>query len=110
MNQARQNAFIAAMVDAEERFFGPELGKRRLILQSLVVDLAYHGHRIGRALVEWGLQKAQEEGLAAHLTSSPIGRRLYGMVGFQEVGIVKVKVEGEDEVVTIPAMVWLPRG
>jgi hypothetical protein len=59
-------------------------------------------------LVKWGLEKAERERLAVTLFSSPMGLMLYARLGFKEVTTVHVQVEGEEEAIDLPAMVWTP--
>lgn len=41
---------------------------------------------IGRKLVQWGLDRSEEEGVAAVLEASDAGKGLYEKMGFAEVG------------------------
>ncbi len=56
-------------------------------------------------LCRWGLDKAREEGLAVTLFASGMGKVLYEKLGFKQVGVAHVQVDGEEEEINIPAMV-----
>ena len=59
----------------------------------------------GKALCQWGLEKAKREAWTVTLFSSPMGKRLYAKLGFREVGSFRTQVEGEAEWLDISAMV-----
>lgn len=52
------------------------------------------------------MTRAKEQGKAVTLFASPMGERVYRRLGFREIGVVAVQVEGEEEKVEIPALVW----
>ena len=51
------------------------------------------------------MNKAREEGLAVTLFATGIGKMLYEKLGFEQLGVVHVEVDGEEEDLNIPAMV-----
>ncbi|KAF1964921.1 hypothetical protein BU23DRAFT_41487 [Bimuria novae-zelandiae CBS 107.79] len=56
-----------------------------LKLDSLVTHPEHHRRGAGRMLLEWGLNKADEEGCRIYLDATPVGLRLYKQAGFQVV-------------------------
>ena len=56
-------------------------------------------------LCRWGMAKAREEGSTVTLFASVIGKMLYEKLGFKQVGMAHVQVDGEEEGLDIPAMV-----
>jgi hypothetical protein len=56
-------------------------------------------------LTQWGIDKARTEGMNTTLFATPMGFPLYRKLGFCEVGRVHVQVDGEKELLDIPAMV-----
>lgn len=52
----------------------------------MAVDPKYQKRGVGQALLRWGLDQADAEGLEAYLESSDDGLRLYGKNGFELVG------------------------
>ncbi|KAJ7033455.1 acyl-CoA N-acyltransferase [Mycena alexandri] len=52
-------------------------------LSLMVVDPKYQRQGIGQALLEWGLNQADAEGLEVYLESSDAGLRLYRKNGFE---------------------------
>jgi len=54
-----------------------------LFLKLLVVDPAYQRRGIGAALLDWGIAKAQKDGLRLALLSTKAGKRLYEKKGYE---------------------------
>ncbi|KAN0099768.1 acyl-CoA N-acyltransferase [Hyaloscypha variabilis] len=61
-------------------------GKRYMVLQALATHPSSQGHGIGTKLVQWGVDKADSEGLVCWAHASPSGHFLYRNNGFEEVG------------------------
>lgn len=110
MDPIRQKIFIETLTAAEKQYFGPEWGKKRLVLADLAADPKYHRRGAGKALMEWGLEKAREHHVPITLTSSPLGRYLYTHLAFKELEYVECGIEGEEERVGAWVMVWVPEG
>lgn len=53
-------------------------------LRRLFILPEYQRKGIGKALMQWGLAKADEEGLLGWLVSSPEGYALYRRSGFED--------------------------
>lgn len=60
---------------------------------ELITSPAYQRRGIGASLIQYGLEKADKEGVPCYLTASPMGAPLYKKVGFEEVGRVEVELE-----------------
>jgi predicted N-acetyltransferase YhbS len=111
MDPARQKKFFDAVAAAEKKYFGPEWGKKRLQVVSIATNAEYQGRGAGRALMQWGLDHATELNIPIILTASPLGKILYGNLGFQELGKVECEVEGDNgEKAWTVAMIWVPDG
>jgi hypothetical protein len=54
-------------------------------LAVLAVHPAYRGQGVGRGLVKWGLDRAEEEGVAASVKMAPGKEEFYGLCGFEPV-------------------------
>ena len=78
---------------------------KHIYLSLLNTHSDYQGRGAGKALCQWGLEKAKREGWTVTLFSSPMGKRLYSKLGFRDVGSFRTQVEGEAEWLDIPAMV-----
>ena len=73
-------------------------------LNFLAVEPDFQRRGVGRRLMEWGIKKADGEGLKVGLVASPMGEKLYESVGFRHVGwLIMGPVEGK-------AMVRWPGG
>jgi ribosomal protein S18 acetylase RimI-like enzyme len=51
----------------------------------LGVHPSYQGKGLGSKLLNWGLKRADDEGVEVFLSASPDGRPLYAKYGFREV-------------------------
>lgn len=51
------------------------------------------------------MAKPREMGLAVTLFASDMGKMLYDKLGFKQVGVSGLQVDGEEEELSIPAMV-----
>lgn len=110
MNPTRQHLFITAITTAEKQHLGPSWGPKRLELADCATDPLYHRRGAGKALVEWGMEKAREANVPITLTASPMGRELYLRLGFGEVGVFECGEVGEVERVRTWVMVWTAEG
>jgi len=59
-----------------------------LDLDSLYVDPAYQRKGIGKMLLQWGLQRADDGQNNVRLMASEAGAQLYRATGFDEVGSI----------------------
>ena len=78
---------------------------KHIYLGLLATHPNYQGQGTGKALCQWGLEKAKREGWTVTLFSSPMGKRLYAKLGFRDAGSFKTQVEGEVEWLDTSAMV-----
>ena len=63
------------------------------MLSLLCVHKDYQRQGVGTRLVQWGLDKASELGLPAHLEASPSGALLYPKLGFHRIETLVIKAE-----------------
>lgn len=64
-------------------------GQAFVYLQLLSVRGSAQRQGIGGLLVKWGVDKADELGLAAYVEASPAGRRVYEKAGFEVIREVR---------------------
>lgn len=76
----------------------------RWYLLMIGVSPKHQRHGFGTSLIDWGLERAQEEGVICILESSEAGQGLYERKGFQKVGLLEI-AEG----ITSDQMVWRPK-
>jgi ribosomal protein S18 acetylase RimI-like enzyme len=111
MDPKRQQMFIDALAVAEERYFGPEWGPKRLEAVDIVVDPKYHRRGVGKVMTKWALDEATKHQAPVTLTASPLGKLLYSSVGFKDLGKVECEVVGDDgKKYWVYAMIWVPEG
>jgi GNAT superfamily N-acetyltransferase len=69
---------------------------------------SHQGKGLGTRLLEWGLEKATEEGMGVYLTATEKGRELYLKHGFEVIEYVDVNLReyGKDGKYTQTIMVW----
>lgn len=75
-------------------------------LKMLAVDPKWQGNGAGKMLTQWGLERAQKEGIPAALESSDAGNPMYLKMGFVEIG----KFVMPSERCSFPIMLWRPKG
>ena len=59
---------------------------RYMVLQTLATHPECQRKGVGTKLMQWGVQRADQEGLTTWIHASPASYRLYERAGFQEVG------------------------
>lgn len=81
-------------LEKEAEAFFPE---ERWRLSYITVDPDCQGKGIGKRLVQWGLDRSEEEGSDAVLEATKAGQPLYEKLGFEVVGTTSVptsKIQG----------------
>jgi GNAT superfamily N-acetyltransferase len=107
-NPARMSEFRKQLSKAKKIWFDTQYGDEQLNLMILATHPDYRRQGAGMLLVEWGMEEVERRGGAITLFSSPMGFPLYKKLGFHQVGLVHCQVDGEDEFVELPALVWEP--
>jgi ribosomal protein S18 acetylase RimI-like enzyme len=105
-NPARVAAFKESIAQAKTEFFISRYGEAQLYLGMLACHPDYQRQGAGEMLCRWGLEKAKAEKLAVTLCASPMGEGLYRRLGFRKVGSFRTQVDGEEEFLETPCMVW----
>ena len=101
-------AFLSSIIQSKKVHFNSVYGENQLSLMLLGTRPEYQQLGAGTALVEWGMQKAREQGLALTLFSSPQGMGLYRKLGFVEIANCHVQLDGEQECLDMPMLVFRP--
>ncbi|KAK7955315.1 hypothetical protein PG988_016009 [Apiospora saccharicola] len=57
-------------------------------LELLAVRKSHHGKGLGKHLLSWGLERADQDGVEAYLQASPAGVPLYRKYGFEDIETV----------------------
>ncbi len=79
---------------------------RQLHLRMLATLPEFQRKGAGTALCKWGIEQAKQDQVPVTLLSSPMGHSLYSSLGFADIATVTVQVEGEEEKLSIRAMVY----
>lgn len=74
------------------------------LLQKLCVDPAWRRQGIATILLNWGLDRAREEGVAVSLNATRAGLAMYLKAGFVQVATCEVRMLD----IKVPIMVWRP--
>lgn len=107
-NPARTEAVLSGIIRSSKAHFNSVYGANQLSLMLLGTRPEYQQLGAGTALVEWGMQKAREQGLVLTLFSSRQGLGLYRKLGFVEIANCHVQLDGEQECLDMPMLVFQP--
>lgn len=72
--------FFGRLADMHEEIMG---GRPHWYLEIIVTRSKYQGLGAGRMLMEWGVERADEEGAECYLDATPQGKQLYERFGFK---------------------------
>jgi len=107
-NRERFDAFGRGQAEAYKRFFGP-IGPEQIHLQILATLPDYQRRGHGSSICQWAMKLAHRETLKdISVMASPMGYELYTWLGFKRAGSFSIQVPGEDEKLTLEAMMYRP--
>jgi GNAT superfamily N-acetyltransferase len=78
----------------------------------MMVSPKHQRKGIGRKLIEWGINKADEERIVGYLNARPAAMKLYQAAGFEPVAPLNCVIPEDDEQFIVPtgyAMLRKPR-
>ncbi|CAN8098115.1 unnamed protein product [Discula destructiva] len=81
---------IAVLEAAIRDALGEDEFRRSWYLAGLAVDPAHQRKGIGKMLMQWGQERADQEHTTVRLMASEVGANLYRALGFEEVGSLEV--------------------
>ncbi|KAG6354228.1 hypothetical protein INS49_004832 [Diaporthe citri] len=105
-NIEHMNAFATALQSAKKSYSDSKYQSHHLHLRILATHPDFQRRGAASALCRWGVEYAGERKQPGTLFASPMGRKLYTYLGFKYLGTVPVQVEGEDEKLSIGAMMY----
>jgi len=85
---SKRDLLAQTMPLIQHHWEGPR--KENWYLDMLAVHPEFQGYKYGRALVEWGLERAARDGVCAAVISADGKEGFYGKLGFVEVGRANV--------------------
>lgn len=88
---------------AIEKYFA-HYGNRRIHLEWVITHPEFRRRGAGTMLCNWGRTEAAKRGWAWTVTATPTGNLLYEHLGCKVLGTEIVRVQGEDEFVTLDGM------
>lgn len=83
------------------------------ILMHLVTRQSHRGRGAASMLIEWGIERAREDGAPAYLEAGVLGVPAYRRHGFREIGeLLRVDLRecGVDMEIVMAKMGWFPEG
>ena len=98
-------AFFETLVKARKEWFGDEYGTKQLQLRILGTHPDYQRRGAATQHCQWGMKLAKEQKVPITLFSSHSGQKLYSNIGFDRLATITVQVEGEEEKLSIGAMI-----
>ncbi|KAF9871432.1 GNAT family [Colletotrichum karsti] len=109
-DKVRCERILVPMWDMRVKLFG----KRRYIyLSTIAVDPDHQRKGIGRKLMQWGADVADQLELPIYTEASDTGFSLYSSVGFERLTHVKLvhsaEARGKDEAAEVPLVVRMPK-
>lgn len=105
VNREHSKAAQVALDAVKKKYFGG-LGPDRIHLRVLAVRPDFQRRGAGAALCRRVLERAREQKRSVTLIASPMGRSLYSSLGFSYEGTVIIQTEGEEEKLSVGAMVF----
>ena len=100
--------FEESLEKARTKYFKQIYGENRMQLRLLVTHPNYQRRGAGGELLKWGIEKAKKDNLALTLFASPVGGHLYRKLGFQDLSVIKIQVDGESESISTGVMAYVP--
>ncbi|TQV89936.1 hypothetical protein V2A60_002529 [Cordyceps javanica] len=97
-------AFSSVLQLAKKSYFDSTYQSQQLHLRVLATHPDFQRKGAGSALCNWGIEWAKQRHVPVTLFSSPMGQQLYSSLGFTKIGAVTVRVEGEQEELSIGVM------
>ena len=97
-------AYLAATMAFRQDVFIAEYGPRQISLRMMATHPEYWRKGAGRLAMQWGVDEADRQKVAVVMFASPLGKHLYERYGFRELGVVTVRVEGDDETLHVSGM------
>jgi GNAT superfamily N-acetyltransferase len=101
----RMKAFDRACAKAKKEYFDDEFGDKQIHLRILATHPDYQRRGAGTRHCDWGLDLADEHKIPTTVLSSPGGAKLYLHLGFETLGHFTVQVDGEEDKLSIGAMI-----
>lgn len=108
-NPSHAREHFRAYYEGRTAFLDSRFGTEQMHLQALGTHPSYLRRGLARRLCQWGMDQAARDGAVVTLVASPMGRNVYPRLGFEELGIITVQVEGEEEKTELTAMAWDPK-
>ncbi|KIJ55751.1 hypothetical protein M422DRAFT_240368 [Sphaerobolus stellatus SS14] len=100
------HGLIKAQYDATFGPAGVAEGQKPWYLHILAVHPKWQGIGAGKALLEWGMERAREDNSPVYLESSPVAYKFYLGQGYQETIALTCFANGVSA--QIPGMIWYP--
>lgn len=101
--------YRVSVAQAQERYFNKLYGAKQLSLAQLATHPGYFKQGVATRLLMWGMDLAKREDWPITLFASTLGVKLYEKYGFTRLMTIVMNVDGEEDEVDFPGLVWNPR-
>ncbi|PSN59650.1 hypothetical protein BS50DRAFT_579876 [Corynespora cassiicola Philippines] len=99
------DVFDKACAKAKKEYFDNVYGTDQIHLRILATHPDWQRHGAATIHCNWGMQLATAKHIPVTVLSSPLGGKLYTHLDFTTLGHFTVQVEGEEEKLSIGAMI-----
>lgn len=103
VNATHFRQFKRTMNEYFDTHFG-KYGDGQIHLWLLATHPHFRHRGAGTKLCLWGLERASRKAVHTTVLASPMGKRLYGGLGFTNCGSFIIQVDGEEEALELWAM------
>ncbi|KAK3114203.1 hypothetical protein LTR53_007703 [Teratosphaeriaceae sp. CCFEE 6253] len=107
---ARMAAFKKATSQKRQELFVAKFEDRQMSLRHLATHPDYRRRGAGSMVLQWGFERAREQGVAITMFATEVGEPLYERHGFKVLDRIRIQVEGEEEYLMISCMAWEAEG
>lgn len=108
-DRERADSVLVPLFNMREQLFG---GRRHVYCMTVATHPDHRRRGVGRSMMKWGMDIADQLGLPIYLESTTGGVPLYQRLGFEtltHVSVIhKAEVIGEENDVEVPLMVKMP--
>ena len=101
-----RDALFLQRVQEARKSYAQMFGGNDLYLRMLGTHPEHRRRGYASQLLRWGTERAERDDVVLALLASPMGYPTYLARGFEELGTIPVKVEGDEEGVELVKMVF----
>ncbi|KAA8904882.1 acyl-CoA N-acyltransferase [Sphaerosporella brunnea] len=100
----RFTEFLRVMGSVHERYWEKDYAEN-FHLELLCTHPDFRRRGAGTLLIRWGIELGRKEDASVGVESSPGGLSLYKKLGFKQIALLTVRVQGDDAELSVPVLV-----